>query len=234
MEPDPKAFRIAATVLLVRDNPFEVLVVRRHSKATFASRLVFPGGVVDPDDSDEEWMPLLSGADDLTVDERALRICAIRETWEETSILIGAATAPEGMPGAPFREVVRASGGTLALDHIHPFGHWITPDLEPRRFDTHFFLAAAPGDQVAVADGGETVGLQWIEVHDHAADGLMFPTIMNLQRLAESNDSASAISAAAARAPFTVRPAMVKRDDGSYLLTIPAEAGYSVTEFVHR
>ncbi len=234
MESDPKAFRAAATALLVRDSPFEVLMVRRHSKATFASRLVFPGGVVDAEDSSEEWMPLLSGANDLALVERALRICAIRETWEETSILIGAAHAPAGMSDAPFREVVRAGGGTLPLDRIRPFGHWITPEFEPRRFDTHFYLAEAPTGQVAVADGGETVELQWLDVHGHSSDGLMFPTIMNLRRLAESRDSAAAIAAAVERVPFTVMPVMEERPDGSRLLTIPAEAGYAVTEFVHR
>lgn len=234
METDPKAFRIAATVLLVRDDPFEVLMVRRNAKGTFASTLVFPGGVVDEEDSDDEWLPLLSGAEGLTPAERALRICAMRETWEETAIVIGAATAPPVSPGTPFRAAVEASGRRLALDEIHPFAHWVTPESEPRRFDTHFYLAAAPRNQTPVADGIETVDLRWLAVNDRSVSGLMFPTIMNLNRLSEAGSLAQAITTSRASTPYTVLPVMSVRADGSRIATIPAEAGYGVTEFVHR
>ncbi|MCU1414287.1 MAG: hydrolase [Microbacteriaceae bacterium] len=228
---DPKAFRVAATVLLVRDDPFEVLMVRRHSKATFASRLVFPGGVVDPDDSDEAWLPLVTGAESLDAEERTLRICAFRETWEETSILIGAERSPA--PGGTFREVVTAAGIRLPLDALQPFGHWITPDAEPRRFDTYFYLAQAPAGQTAIADGGETVELEWRSPAQED-ETLMFPTLMNLMRLAGSTDVASALQAASARPQVSVKPTLVMRDDGTALVTIDSDAGYPLTEFVHR
>jgi 8-oxo-dGTP pyrophosphatase MutT (NUDIX family) len=231
---DPKAFRVAATVLVLRDDPFEVLMVRRNAQATFASRRVFPGGVIDPDDADEAWLPLVSGADDLEPDERALRICAIRETWEETSLLIGAEHAPASPTDVAFRDVVTAAGITLPLDRLHPFAHWITPDAEPRRFDTHFYLTRAPIGQIPVADGGETVELEWIAPAEPGDEGLMFPTAMNLERLAQSTDAASAIAAASGRAAFTVHPVTTTAPDGSVTLSIPAEAGYSVTEYLHR
>ncbi|MES2169448.1 MAG: NUDIX hydrolase [Actinomycetota bacterium] len=228
---DPKAFRVAATVLMLRDDPFEVLMVRRHAAATFASRLVFPGGVLEPDDSDESWLSLVTGAEGLDPQERALRICAIRETWEETSILLGADAAP--LPGGTFRDTVAAAGIRLPLERLTPFGHWITPEAEPRRFDTHFYLAFAPHGQTAVADGGETVELEWRSPAAETDGSVMFPTLMNLLRLAESQDARSAIEHAALREPFTVQPVLVWRDDGSAVITIPAEAGYSATEFVH-
>src|SRR5690554_6983850 len=108
--------RLAATMVLVRDDPFEVLLVRRHAKAVFASALVFPGGAVDDDDFSDEWLPLLASGSELDPTERAVRIAAIRETFEETAILLaqtndGADVPQQHRSDAPFIEVVRASEG---------------------------------------------------------------------------------------------------------------------------
>lgn len=232
---------LAATMVLVRDDAFEVLMVRRHAKAVFASALVFPGGAVDDDDYSDEWMPLLTSGADLPAPERAIRIAGIRETFEETALLL--ATRPDGTPiNQPertddrFIDIVRASGGRLMLDNVQHFGHWITPEVAPRRFDTHFLLAQAPAGQQAIADGGETVELEWAspaEVIERAktdARSIMFPTLLNLMRLAESTDSATALAAARGRLPFTVLPEVEIRADGSTTVVIPAEAGYGVTE----
>lgn len=237
----PPEARLAATMVLVRDYPFEVLMVRRHAKAVFASALVFPGGAVDDDDFSDEWMPLLGSGADLPVPERAIRVAGIRETFEETALLV--ATQPDGKPvtqpqrtDTPFIDIVRASGGLLMLDDVQHFGHWITPEVAPRRFDTHFLLARAPTDQQAIADGGETVELEWAspaEVIGRAttdAQSIMFPTLLNLMRLAESTDSATALAAAHGRLPFTVLPVVETGPDGSTVVVIPAEAGYGVTE----
>jgi 8-oxo-dGTP pyrophosphatase MutT (NUDIX family) len=227
-------------MVLVRDDPFEVLMVRRHAKAVFASALVFPGGVVDDDDWGEEWIPLLGSGATLPREDRAIRIAGIRETFEETGLLL--ATAPDGSAitqpqrtDAPFLEVVRASGGLLLLDDVHPFGHWITPEVAPRRFDTHFLLARAPRGQQPVPDGEETVALEWArpaEVVRRAeadAQSIIFPTLLNLMRLAESSDSAAAIAAARSRPLVTVLPKVEVRD-GVRVAMIPAEAGYGITE----
>jgi 8-oxo-dGTP pyrophosphatase MutT (NUDIX family) len=64
-ETAPVPVRLSATVLLVRDDPFEVLMVRRHEKAHFASALVFPGGTIDPEDRSEVWLDHITGADGL-------------------------------------------------------------------------------------------------------------------------------------------------------------------------
>jgi len=237
----PPAPRLAATMVLVRDDPYEVLLVRRHAKAVFASALVFPGGVVDEDDSSAEWMPLLGSGGELTGPERALRIAGIRETFEETGLLL--ASRPDGSDvaqpertDARFLEVVQASGGLLMLGEVHPFGHWITPEAAPRRFDTHFLLARAPRGQEPVPDGGETVALEWASPADAVlrAEGdeqsIMFPTLLNLMRLSESEDTASAIFAARNRTPYTVLPVVEQRDDATRMIVIPAAAGYGVTE----
>jgi 8-oxo-dGTP pyrophosphatase MutT (NUDIX family) len=235
--------RPAATVLLLRDDPFQVLMVRRRQGGTFSNALVFPGGVIEPSDADTAWLPHLAGAADLGPEARGVRVGAVRETFEEASILV--ARLPDGSPlppgpphdGSPFRELVARRGAVLALDQLHPFGRWVTPAIEPRRFDATFLLCRAPEEQLARQDDGETVGFEWAapaELLDRAAAGersLLFPTLMNLLRLAESPDAASAIAAADARPLVPVAPT-VRGENGRTIITIPEESGYGVTEHV--
>jgi 8-oxo-dGTP pyrophosphatase MutT (NUDIX family) len=233
--------RVSATLLLTRDDPFEVLMVRRNSSGTFASSLVFPGGAIEQSDASDNWSAFVEDFDDYEPDERALRIGVLRETWEETSILVGAnssgTTAAGILSGLDFRGFVKKSGIRLRLDAVVPFGHWVTPVVVSRRFDTRFYLARMPAGQVAVADGSETVGVEWVS--PAAAVGaaksgewpIIFPTLMNLDRLAESPDTDAAFAAALARPLVTVQPVMEIQPDGSQVITIPAEAGYSVTRF---
>ncbi|MDB5715832.1 MAG: hydrolase [Sphingomonadales bacterium] len=235
--------RPAATILVLRDDPFEVLMVRRHGNGQFASALVFPGGLVDPSDRDDAWLDLIVGAEGMDVEERALAIAACRETFEESALLLardgqGRTVGCNSDERSDFRAVVAASGGRLMFDELAHFGHWITPVGAPKRFDTHFFLAAAPADQDAVADGSETVALEWVQPCDllrRAADGdlsILFPTRLNLKRLAESDSVASAMAAARARTRFTVIPRAEKREGGTAVV-IPVEAGYGETENFH-
>jgi 8-oxo-dGTP pyrophosphatase MutT (NUDIX family) len=240
-EPDHPAIpRLSATVLLVRDDPFEVLMVRRSTRRSdaFSAALVFPGGVVDPEDEARSWIDLAHGGDDLPDRERALRVAACRETFEEAGILladdaIGACPAA----GQTFPAFVQAAGARLRLDRLVHFAHWITPSSAPRRFDTHFYLCRAPDGAEAMCDGSETVALEWVSPRlllDRAAaktEHVVFPTRMNLRRLAESADVDGALAAARARPRFTVEPRTERRGD-TLVVVIPAEAGYGVTEDV--
>jgi 8-oxo-dGTP pyrophosphatase MutT (NUDIX family) len=234
---DPPA---SATLLLLREAPFEVLMVRRNARGTFASSLVFPGGAIDPGDHDEAWAELVEDFDDFEEEQRARRIGAIRETWEESSVLVGAVgrVPPAGTAsGVTFREFVVRSGVRLRLAALTGFAHWITPVTEPRRFDTSFFVAPAPPGQVAVADGSEIVGVEWVSPEFAAAAGrrgewpIIFPTLMNLERLAEGGGVAAVVEAARARAPYTVQPVFETDGDGKRVIVIPAEAGYGITHF---
>jgi 8-oxo-dGTP pyrophosphatase MutT (NUDIX family) len=230
----------SATLLLVRDDPFEVLMVRRSSRGTFASSLVFPGGAIDDDDASAEWEPLIEDFADFAPEERARRIGAIRETWEETSILVGASgyAEPAGiLEDHGLRDFVDRSGVRLRLDSLTTLAHWITPITEPRRFDTRFYVARAPEGQVAVADGSEIVGVEWMSPGEAARSArrgespIIFPTLMNLDRLVESGSVDATISAAGLRPEFTVLPVIETAEDGSRSIVIPAEAGYAVTRF---
>ncbi|WP_242124017.1 NUDIX hydrolase [Sphingobium sp. Sx8-8] len=236
----PVTPRPAATILLLRDDPMEVLMIRRHKDQFFSSALVFPGGLVDDSDHSDAWHDLI--VDDIGLDahQRALRIAGFRETFEETGILLargaeGHCAAQQSQPGASFLDIVRASGGRLVLDDLVPFGHWITPEFSPKRFDTHFFICRTAPGQDAVCDGGEAVALEWAtpdSILTRAAEGetsILFPTRLNIARLAESGAVDDAIAAARMRPIFTVLPRVEKRP-GGMAVVIPAEAGYCETE----
>jgi len=233
----PSVPRKAATLLVVRDDPFEVLMLRRHAGATFPSAMVFPGGVVEASDGDEEWLPHLIGADDLDAEERAYRIAALRETWEEASLLLAQDGGEQREDSGSFLDLATSGGGRLDLGRLHHFAHWLTPVHLPKRFDTRFYLTAASRELVASFDGNETVSVEWITPQAaleraQQGDRMLVPTRLNLLRLAESSTVAEAIEATARRPFFSVMPEFAGAVEGGRLLRIPAEAGYGVTEAV--
>ncbi len=235
VRPPPVEAVLSATILLLRDDPFEVLMVRRRSSSHFSSALVFPGGLLDPEDRAEAWLPHITGAEGLSETERALRIAACRESYEESSVVLGG-QVHAFEPGVPFIDIVARQNAKLPLGDISLFGHWITPERAPKRFDTHFFIAAAPEGVEPKCDGDETVSLEWVRPVDAIAraeggeNTIIFPTLMNLRMLAKSTDVASALADTRARTVFTVMPRVEKRPDG-LVVVIPAEAGYGVTEY---
>lgn len=226
--------RLAAAALIVRDSPFQVLMVRRRASSFYSSAIVFPGGLVEPEDFAEDWRSRVAGADEHDATERALRVGVWREVFEETSLLLAGAGAVE--PADTFLDIVSRNGARLPLDDIVRFGHWITPERVRKRFDTHFFLCAAPDGAQAKCDGEETVGFEWvrpIEALARAASRqqpLLFPQLMNLRWLAESTSVADAFSAARARPIVSVTPRIDRREHGIFII-IPEAAGYGVTEF---
>ena len=225
--------RPAATALLVRDGPkgLQVFMVVRHHKIDFASgALVFPGGKVDPED-------FAFSGDDI---DKASRLAAVRETFEECGVLLarrrsGGALAKVA-PRASFRELLESEALEPSLDALIPFAHWITPPIMPKRFDTRFYIVAAPEGQTAAHDGGEAVDSVWIEPAralveaDEGSRTLVLVTRLNLELLGRSASAAEAIAAAAARPLVTVEPHPTKTTTG-YRLTIPLEAGYGGPDF---
>jgi len=223
------AARPAATVLLVRDGPegLQVFMVVRHHKIDFASgALVFPGGKVEPEDV------ALAGGDV----ERAARVAAIRETYEECGVMLARGTLALAADPRPFRERLEAEKLEPALDALTPFAHWITPPILAKRFDTRFYIVAAPADQTAAHDGSEAVDSVWIEPARAIREGaegrrtLVLATRLNLELLGQSATAAEAISAARARRIVTIEPQPLKTETG-YRLTIPIEAGYGGPHF---
>lgn len=248
-EPQP-----AATIMLLRDGPtgLEVFMVVRHHEIDFASgALVFPGGKVD--EGDREVRDLCSGADELDDVTLSIRVAAIREAFEESGILLAHPTgAPDPVDLARltsldrYREPLNAGEVSLrdflveedlrlACGALTHFAHWITPEMMPRRYDTHFYLAPAPADHLGAHDGYESVDSIWISPEQALRDAragtrtVIFPTRMNIELLGRSGSVAGAIADARERKIVSVLPTTEARDDGNYLC-IPAEAGYSVTE----
>jgi 8-oxo-dGTP pyrophosphatase MutT (NUDIX family) len=248
----------ASTILMLRDShELEVLMVQRHHQIEFAAgALVFPGGKLAKEDADPAWRGLLDGAGEDAA-ATALQIAAIREAFEESGLLLARpasrrgvgepllhpdeapalfSAAPGEAPAGAFHAAIRDAGLVLALDALTLFSNWQTPELPalPKRFDTYFFLAIAPPDQVAVCDGREAVNLCWIapvKALADAAEGrrtIVFPTRMNLEMLGQSKSAAGAIADARARPRMKVEPEVVVQD-GTRMLRIPPEAGYSVT-----
>ena len=242
----------AATILILRDDPtFEVLMVKRHHQIDFASgALVFPGGKTHAGDDDPAWADHILGGEDHDAVQRGLRIAAIREVFEEAGILLARRTdgSPMGDQVAPmevrqavdagmtaFLDVVRDLDAKLDLNTLTVFARWITPPMTPKRFDTWFYVAHAPADQLAACDGRETVDAEWIapsEVLRMAQAGerkVIFPTRMNVQLLAEASSADDCIARAQARKLVTVRPEMKDTPNGK-VLALPPDAGYGIVE----
>jgi 8-oxo-dGTP pyrophosphatase MutT (NUDIX family) len=251
----PAPARPASTVVILRDGAdgIEVFMVVRNHQIDFASgALVFPGGKVDQADGDEAWAelaPQIPAAPD-----RSFFIAAGRETFEEAGLvlarrrgsdtildadsadrLVEAYRAPLLKGEMSFVDIVRREELALAGDLLVPFAHWITPEVVPKRFDTHFFLVAAPMAQVGAHDGDESTEGIWIRPQQALEDAgagnrtLVFATRMNLEKLSRYTTVAEAVAVTRSQPVVTVIPKATTTPEGR-LLHIPAEAGYGVSE----
>jgi 8-oxo-dGTP pyrophosphatase MutT (NUDIX family) len=253
----PPQPRQAATVLLVRDGSGapEVLLLRRHGRSGFAADAwVFPGGVVDAADRDLSMVDRLDGpapgewAARLGVDDPAEALgyvaAALREAFEETGILLAREASGDpahadhalevarrallsGVIG--LREVVVGQDLHLAGDGLIYVAHWITPEPEPRRYDTRFFLARAEADALCVPHEGEMTDHVWITAADavrHFEEGglrLLPPTIHTLRRLA-AFASVDAMFAGLADAPVPAIMPIMRVVPNGVTIELPEEA----------
>jgi 8-oxo-dGTP pyrophosphatase MutT (NUDIX family) len=243
----------AATILLIRDGAkgLEVFMVKRHHQIDFATgALVFPGGKATKSDFDVELGDYMDGAAAWSSEMRALAAAAIREAFEEAGILL----ARDGKTGEfvdesrlarldahreplekgemSLRDLVVKENLRLACDHLVHFAHWITPKMMAKRFDTHFFIALAPHGHSGHHDGRESVDSVWIGPDEAIADrkrwNIIFPTKLNLMKLAHSKSVDAALAAARAAPPLTVEPWVDNGPDGA-ILRIRDDAGYEQT-----
>ncbi len=248
--------RPASTILLLRDNAasqeVEVFMMVRHYEIDFNSgALVFPGGSVDKGDNEIIARPeLYSGAEGLEAADLSFRIAAIRETFEESGILLARPKRSNALVDArraqeieaahrtalcegktTFLNVLADHGMLLALDLLVHYAHWIPPEGMPKRLDTWFFRAAAPPEQAGAHDGKESTDSIWVSPREALAGGesgrfkLPFPTTRNLIRLGKQPGVKAALEDCRGKPIVTVMPIMTKLNGGRQL-RIPLEAGY--------
>jgi 8-oxo-dGTP pyrophosphatase MutT (NUDIX family) len=244
--------RHAATVVLLRDGTsgVEAYLLRRVGTMAFAGGMyVFPGGSVDPRDGDAEiawagpppaeWAAPLSASESLA---RGLVAAAVRETFEESGVLL-AGPVPDDREllrreqaalldrSASMAEVLARNGLVLRADLLRPWAHWVTPEIEPKRFDTRFFVAALPEGQEPVHFRGESDASEWVAPDDaverHARGELLMlpPTVFTLAEIGAYGSVADVLAAATARDVKRVLPRIVV-DGDDVLLLLPGDPGY--------
>ena len=251
--------RPAATLALTRDTPkgIEVLLLQRTWDAVFLPGFyVFPGGAVDA--ADRKCDAWLEGHDDHSASDMldlesggaSYLVAAIRECFEEAGILL--ALDRNGRPvsaglknGRRARQLLSCGDMTLAdicrehqlvlpLDRLAYLSHWITPPGPPRRFDTRFFVAAAPPGQIPSHDGVETIDHVWLSprqaLADHREGRRLFgaPTLRTLRILAEfsSTDALLAHTHAQPPEPFPSEPWPARLKSGKTRLLEPGAPAY--------
>jgi len=178
------AARPASTVVLLRPaEPVEVFLVRRSDSIAFMGGAhVFPGGRVDATDrlddieaTSDGMTAAVARMSDVPADVAvAHHVAALRELFEEAGVLLARPLTArstsqlerhrrELLAGTvAFADIIRAERLRLALDELAYFAHWVTPEIETRRFDTRFFIARAPDGQTPVHDEGETSHSEWL------------------------------------------------------------------------
>ncbi|MFV0644394.1 MAG: NUDIX hydrolase [Sphingomonadaceae bacterium] len=239
----------AATLVIFRQSanhngPPELLMVERSKNMTFAGgAAVFPGGRVDPADRElARSLRPVADQDDMTA-----RIAAIRETLEETGLVVGlegeevnARTAAEARSMLQQQEslapVLEHFGWQIRFEDIVPFARWLPRGLKHSRiFDTRFYLAdLGTGDVSLDADQTETTRLFWTSASDALKRAeqnnlkIIFPTLRNLERLGQFRTFAEARAHAAEYEVQPITPRVVV-EDGKKWLTIPDNAGYPVS-----
>jgi len=254
----PAIPRDAATVMLLRQREagLEVYMLRRKRTMAFApGAYVFPGGSVDPRDADEqvawagpdaaEWGRVFDAPPSLAM---ALVCAAVRETFEESGVLLAGESADSVVAdttsdeweadrqalldrSVSLAELLARRGLVLRADLLRPWSRWITPVIEPRRFDTRFFAAALPAGQRTRDVGGEASQVAWLPPGDALAAGkrgeirLFPPTAVTLSELADCGDLDTVLTGPRQVAPIIPQ---VQLREGAVWLTVPGLTEYAI------
>jgi len=242
-------------------NGYEILMLRRNLNSDFVGgAYVFPGGGVDVADGGPAADRLAFGLSDAEASRRlalergglAYYVACLRELFEEAGLLIVCdangepvqlndpattarlATSRRDVNAGTlnFTEMMEREGLLLDFRGLEYVAHWVTPVGPPRRYDTRFFVALTPSDQVATHDAGETVADQWIrpldalEAHERGELEMIFPTIRNLEAIAHLESALDVLNYAKSLSDIVrVEPRLVTRD-GDVRILLPGDDGY--------
>jgi 8-oxo-dGTP pyrophosphatase MutT (NUDIX family) len=259
-EYDVPAARHASTVVLARDGAsgIEIYLLRRAASMSFAAgAFVFPGGSVDPRDqdlADAFWVgpPPSRWAVELTSDEptaRALVCAAVRETFEESGIMLAGPDADNVVADTSgedweadrlalldrslsLAELLKRRGLVLRADLLRAWAHWVTPEIEPKRFDTRFFIAALPAGQRTRDVGGESDRVAWLRPADAVASNerremnLMPPTIATLKDVEAFGTVAELLAAGDAHTVERIMPKVILDENDRIRFLLPSDPTY--------
>ncbi len=239
----------------------EVFMVQRNLSSAFvAGAYVFPGGAVDDADRHLDLGAVTAGRSDEAASRRldvgfgglAYWVAAIRESFEEAGVLLACdrdgkivsfadpevaerfRVHREAVDRGDLRlvDMCLREGLVLAVDQIHYFAHWITPEGPPRRYDTRFFVAAAPPEQVPLHDDRETIAHIWVrpaealDRHRRGEIDMIAPTIRNLQAIGRFDRSADLLAHAQSIGEVpAIQPRLIE-DGGGTRIVLPGDDGY--------
>lgn len=252
--------RPAASVMLLRDaeqGP-EVFMLRRHSDSdVLGGAYVFPGGKVDADDHDDDMLARVdipasalhsALADPALAPHHAAGffVAACRETFEECGVLLAHRTdgalagraSALARDGHSFLELLQQLDLQLATSQLIPWSRWVTPrmaTLMNKRFDTRFFVAMAPADQIARHDERETTEGLWqaprvaLERYWARDIDLAAPQIMTLAHFSRFRSAADIVAEARRRPPPTIEP-NPRKIEGGRIVAYPGDPHHPVSE----
>jgi 8-oxo-dGTP pyrophosphatase MutT (NUDIX family) len=237
----------------------EVCMLQRNLQSDYVGgAYVFPGGGVDPQDAGDDLAGMFLGRTDaeasrlLDVDQGGLAfwVAAIRESFEEAGLLLAQTSAGETISfsdpevAARFEvhrrdvdsgrrrlaEICLEEQIRLEVGSIHYFSRWVTPLGAPRRYDTRFFVAAAPEGQVALHDDAEVIATRWLTPAAALADQeaaritMIFPTIRTMIELAKFDSAAQVLEHAAMQTEITPMLPFMKDFGTGLRIVLPATA----------
>ncbi|MFW2355252.1 NUDIX hydrolase [Hydrogenophaga sp.] len=251
----------SATVMVVRDAPqgLEVLLVRRHGNSGVLGGVhVFPGGKLDAADHQVDPSSLDRLARDcaLSLNEPGLdpgtalglHVAALRETFEESGLLLGQVHRADlaqrvrelTAAGTGFAAALQQLGCVVSTASVWPWSRWITPrvpSVTNKRFDTRFFVAAAPLGQEAEHCAFEATEAVWLaprralERYWAGEIDLAPPQIMSLCQLGHLRTAADVMTAARSRPPVLIEPEPFDVD-GVRVICYPGDPAHSVAQRV--
>lgn len=247
----PASPRPAATIILMRDAPgaeaaVEVLLMRRQRSSGFVpGAWVFPGGRVDTADSGPALYERIDGLSSNPTPPVEFWTAALREVFEETGVLLARRRDGDWAPDATadrrmerFRkqlmddevslmDVLERRGLQLDASAMVHVGHWVTPVVEPRRYDTHFFAAAVPAAREARPDPREMTDARWLTPRAALAAfergdlPMVFPTVKTLESLTEYRSVEHTLDALRHRSVPRILPRLVRTDGGVAIVVDP-------------
>lgn len=221
---------------------------------------VFPGGGVDPEDGEPDVGAICDGLSDVDASAQldlprnglAFWVAAVRETLEEAGLLL--ASRSDGSPldftdpavvdrfalhrqmvdrrERRLVEICAEEDLRLSLSSMYYVSRWITPPGSPRRYDTRFFVAAAPDGQRAVQDDHEVISAEWIapevalERHAKAEFSMLPPTVANLRMLREYDSTATALAGAADFGRVSTVAPRILSDEMGIRIVMPGDPAY--------